>query len=202
MSRRGILLISSISLIVLILLFLFDQTIRVLISIIRIDPIMNIMGLTSDVGSWGYLSVIAAALWGFGNTRKNKKLKMAGEYGFLSILISRLIVEILKHLVGRPRPSVFDSEGLHIGFSLAKGYDSFPSGHAASSFAFAYMLSRIYPERDYLFYIAASLISFSRIYLDTHFASDIFAGGLLGLISGMILYNYLESRRAKLEPSQ
>lgn len=162
-----------------------------------VDHIMNIMGLISDIGGWGYLSVIALALWGFGYTRKDKRLKTAGWYGILSVLGSRFIVEILKHLSGRPRPAVFDSEGFRIGPTFAGGYDSFPSGHAASSFAFAYILSRFYPERRYLFYTGAIIISFSRIYLDSHFTSDVYAGGVVGLISGMVIYNYLESKRTQ-----
>ena len=197
MPRRGILLVSSISILILILLFLLDQTIRILISSIRTDQVMNIMGLIGDIGSWAYLSLVAAVLLGFGNTRKNEKLKIAGGYGLVSILGSRFIVEILKHLAGRPRPSVFDSEGLRIGPTFAFGYDAFPSGHAASSIAFAYILSRSFPEGRYSFYAGGILISFSRIYLDVHYASDIFAGGLIGLLSGMVTYKYLESKRTQ-----
>lgn len=181
---------------VLISLFFLDQSIRILISKIMVDHIMNIMGLISDIGGWGYLSVIALALWGFGCTRKYKRLKTAGWYGILSVLGSRFIVEILKHLSGRPRPAIFDSEGFRIGPTFAGGYDSFPSGHAASSFAFAYILSKFYPERRYLFYTGAIIISLSRIYLDTHFTSDVYAGGVVGLISGMVIYNYIERKRS------
>ncbi len=197
MSRRDILLVSSISIFVLILLFLLDRSIRILISSIRTDQVMNIMGLIGDIGSWAYLSLVAAALLGFGNTRKNEKLKVAGGYGLVSILGSRLIVEILKHLSGRPRPEVFDSEGFRFGPTFAFGYDAFPSGHAASSIAFAYILSRPFPEGRYAFYAGGILISLSRIYLDAHYASDIFAGGLIGLFSGMIIYKYLESKRTQ-----
>ena len=191
---------ASIFLAALALLFFLDQSIRVFISSIRTDPVVNIMGLISDFGSWGYLSVVTLALWGFGSTRKNKKLKIAGAYGLSSILTSRLMVEILKRLIGRPRPAVFDSEGLHVGPTISWGYDSFPSGHAASSFAFAYMLSRVYPGRGYLFFSGAAIISFSRIYLDVHYSSDIFAGGLLGLFSGMLLYKYLEPKMENRNP--
>ncbi|HLF85619.1 MAG TPA: phosphatase PAP2 family protein [Nitrospiria bacterium] len=197
MSRRDILLVSSISILVVIPLFLLDQTIRILISSIRTDQVMNIMGLIGDIGSWAYLSLVAAALLGFSNTRKNEKLKIAGGYGLVSILVSRFIVEVMKHLAGRPRPSVFDSEGLRIGPTFAFGYDAFPSGHAASSIAFAYILSRSFPDGRYAFYAGGILISFSRIYLDVHYASDIYAGGLIGLFSGMIIYKYLESKRTQ-----
>lgn len=180
---------------VLISLFFLDQLIRILISKIMVDHIMNVMGLISDIGSWGYLSAIALAIWGFGCTRKDKRLKTAGWYGIISILVSRFIVEVMKHLVGRPRPSVFDSEGFRIGPTFAFGYDAFPSGHAASSIAFAYILSKSFPDGRYAFYAVGILISFSRIYLDVHYASDIYVGWLIGLSSGMIIYNYLESKR-------
>ena len=179
----------------LILLFFLDQPIRNVTSMISTDQFLNIMGITSDIGSWVYLSIIALAILGFGHTRNEKKLKIAGKYGLYAVVSSRLIVEILKHLFGRPRPALFDSEGFRIGPTFTSGYDAFPSGHAGSSFAFAYILSKLFPKKGYIFYGGAIIISFSRVYLDVHYASDIYAGGIVGIISGMVVYKYLETKR-------
>ena len=39
-----------------------------------------------------------------------------------------------------------------------------------------------------LFFILALLGGYSRIYLSQHFATDVFAGGIIGVISVAILY--------------
>jgi undecaprenyl-diphosphatase len=61
---------------------------------------------------------------------------------------------------------------------------SFPSGHAVTGFALAYVLSRAYPKASPLFYLLAIMIALSRVYLATHFLSDVVAGAAVGLLAG------------------
>ncbi len=59
---------------------------------------------------------------------------------------------------------------------------SFPSGHAATSFACAATLARFVPRRvGVLLYVLATLIAFSRVYLGVHYPLDVLAGCVLGL---------------------
>jgi undecaprenyl-diphosphatase len=57
---------------------------------------------------------------------------------------------------------------------------SFPSGHAASAFVAATILSRFYPPLSIPSYLLASLISLSRIYNGVHYPGDVLAGAFLG----------------------
>ena len=57
---------------------------------------------------------------------------------------------------------------------------SFPSGHSAIAFASAYTLSRFDKKRRYVYYLIASLIAISRIYLYCHYFLDTLGGALLG----------------------
>jgi undecaprenyl-diphosphatase len=65
--------------------------------------------------------------------------------------------------------------------------DSFPSAHAASVFAFLTAMTPLGPAVVTPIAMWAVLVSFSRYYLGVHFPSDIFAGALIGTISGAAL---------------
>jgi undecaprenyl-diphosphatase len=58
---------------------------------------------------------------------------------------------------------------------------SFPSGHAATSFAGAWTLGSVWPGRRGVFLGLATLVSLSRVYLGAHDPGEILAGVVLGL---------------------
>jgi undecaprenyl-diphosphatase len=100
----------------------------------------------------------------------------------------RPLAQMIKHLVGRPRPRLDVDWTQHLGPSLSSGFDSFPSGHTVTAFALAVVLSKAYPGGRHVYYALAAFIGISRIYLDSHYASDVFAGGVLGVVLGSFLY--------------
>jgi undecaprenyl-diphosphatase len=57
---------------------------------------------------------------------------------------------------------------------------SFPSGHAATSFAAAVLLSFVAPRLAPAFLLLAVAIGFSRVYVGVHYPLDVLAGALLG----------------------
>ena len=82
--------------------------------------------------------------------------------------------QVLKILVRRPRPAL---EGLPPLAGTLSGL-SYPSAHAATSFAAARMLS-FSGQRSAVCGLATGL-ALSRLYLGLHYPSDIVAGALLG----------------------
>ena len=103
----------------------------------------------------------------------------------LAISLSSLVLMLLlKALFGRQRP-------LAPLLKAAKGL-SFPSGHALMSVAFFgtiiyWILHAGFPEWITIVFavlltVIILLIGFSRIYLRVHYASDVIAGFLIGLI--------------------
>jgi undecaprenyl-diphosphatase len=82
--------------------------------------------------------------------------------------------QVLKFAVRRPRPAL---EGLPPLAGTLSGL-SYPSAHAATSFAAARMLSPALPAAP--LYAVAVALALSRPYLGLHYPSDIAAGALLG----------------------
>jgi membrane-associated phospholipid phosphatase len=71
-----------------------------------------------------------------------------------------------------------------------EGGHSFPSGHAATSFAFASVVAHRYPHNFWVkvgVYGLATGVSFARIGGKKHFASDILVGGTIGYLTGTYL---------------
>jgi len=67
-----------------------------------------------------------------------------------------------------------------------EGGRSFPSGHAATSFAFASVIAHRYPHNIWVklgVYGLATGVSFARVGGKKHFTSDILVGGTIGYVT-------------------
>ncbi len=115
-------------------------------------------------------------------------------------LSSTIIVQIIKYIVKAPRPksffesiNSFDLLPLVEGVELHHNY-SFPSGHTCTFFlifgGLSILITHFLYQRhkglsyfiQFICFLLAIIGSYSRIYLSQHFAIDIFAGGIIGMI--------------------
>jgi len=73
--------------------------------------------------------------------------------------------------------------------------NSFPSGHTATAFTMAVLLSLMIKNKYWtaLLMLIAILVGLSRVYLLQHFFIDIYFGSLLGFLNGLIVYTLMES---------
>jgi undecaprenyl-diphosphatase len=92
---------------------------------------------------------------------------------------SDLIALGIKAATGRPRPFEEFPVDTLIGATVGQ---SLPSGHAATSFAGAVILTYLLPRGAPVFFVLAVAISFSRIYVGVHYPSDVVAGAALGAV--------------------
>lgn len=86
---------------------------------------------------------------------------------------------VIKPLVARQRPYTVITGARTVEDSPADGY-SFPSGHAATAVAGALAASRVLPGASWTFWLLATLMAYSRIYVGVHYPADVAAGALVG----------------------
>ena len=151
------------------------------------------------------LAVIATTGFVF----KNEKLRTTTALALQSYITATFWSTLFKELSGRNRPANFDpnselnSAGFHGPFYKLPYSDNsaFPSGHTALAFAAATVYAKEYrdiPLVPVISYGIATLIGFSRITENRHWATDVVAGGLLGFACGtQVVNNYHRYARLK-----
>jgi len=88
----------------------------------------------------------------------------------------------LKALVDRPRPFLRYAEPKVL---VPRPHDaSFPSGHAATSFAAATVLSFAFPKAAPAFFVLAAAVAYARVYVGVHYPLDVIAGAVIGAAIG------------------
>ena len=124
--------------------------------------------------------------------KTNQSRAQSGLFLSSSVALSGVSADIFKYIAGRARPTLYFSEQLY-GFNFFHyeyEWTSFPSGHSATAFSVAIVLTTLYPRWRLLFLFGGALIAFSRIFLTQHYISDVIAGSFLGIASSMLLYNF------------
>ena len=116
--------------------------------------------------------------------RQRNQLTDIGLRGLLAQLGITAATQLLKHLIGRPRPRFAHSDEFSLRPSLATGFDSFPSGHAANAFGAATVLAWFFPAVRVPLYLVAGLVAVSRVLRGSHFPTDVLAGAVLGVVIG------------------
>jgi undecaprenyl-diphosphatase len=94
--------------------------------------------------------------------------------------VADLLAELGKVIVHRHRP--FEHQ-----LGPPSGTHSFPSGHTATSFACATVLSAFAPRWRVPFFVLATLIGLSRVYNAMHYPTDVLAGAALGVLTALLL---------------
>jgi membrane-associated phospholipid phosphatase len=112
-------------------------------------------------------------------------------HGIVCLLLKRQIFSYLK----RPREIINNDLLYFVPDVDAHSHFSFPSGHTATIFCLAILLSLFVRKRvaSIAFVSMAVLVAYSRIYLLEHFLMDIAAGAAVGISITFSLWHYFEN---------
>jgi undecaprenyl-diphosphatase len=135
----------------------------------RAEPFDTIFVALSHIGSFGivwFVLAVAATLL----LRRPLIFPLVVTAYFLSAAIT----DVLKFSIDRHRP-VDDP------LVVLPTSHSFPSGHAATSFACAGTLAPFVSRRGQIvLYVLAAAIAYSRVYVGVHYPLDVIAGAAIG----------------------
>ena len=111
----------------------------------------------------------------------------------IPVAVTAVLTVLLQAIIQRPRPRRGETKTHYK--PILPTY-SFPSNHAASSFAFATSLSYAFASSSLsviwpfimLFFFLAVVISLSRIVVGVHYCLDVLAGAMFGMSVTILLF--------------
>jgi membrane-associated phospholipid phosphatase len=169
----------------------FDRRLYSLIHGLPHSPVGDrYVSILSDLGEGlGWVGAGVALAWlGGGRGRRAGLAAVIASLG-----TTYLVQHMIKPIFRRKRPHV-GRDLLVVGIRTTDA--SFPSGHAASSFAAATALAVFYPKTAPLVFTLATGVGASRVHLGHHFPSDVVVGAGIGAASGALIAALIKVARA------
>jgi undecaprenyl-diphosphatase len=135
---------------------------------------------------------VAGQWWRRGDRDHTRHVLLAAGFAFLFGLALNQLIILFAH---RLRP--YDAGVTNLLIERSADF-SFPSDHATASFAIAAaFLVHGMRRLGFGFLAAATLIAVSRVYIGTHYVSDVLGGALTGSIAAVLVQTlYREGTRA------
>ncbi len=119
--------------------------------------------------------------------KKEKYLEIA-KLCLYALILSGIIAACLKLTYQSPRPFTVLEHVRQL--TIPSEPNSFPSGHSSSALSVVTVLVWTLRENKILIGLLiafALIIGFSRVYVGVHYPFDVFIGGLVGILSGVVV---------------
>jgi membrane-associated phospholipid phosphatase len=146
------------------------------------DTLEKVFKPGAILGNTVTLLAVSTVVYAVGRSTDQPRVSHVGMDLLRSLAISEALVQGLKYTTRRERPD-------------GSGKTSFPSGHAADTFAFATALERHlgwkYAVPAYLF---SGYVAMSRLPANRHWLSDVVFGSAVGIIAGRTVTGHEENK--------
>ena len=162
-------------------------------------------GTTNVFSNLGFpgSAVLSAGAYFLGLEKHSRPIAALGMHTGEAIVLGGVLAEGLQMTIGRSRPQrdINDPHDFRFGRGFSNDdYTSLPSAHVTVAFAAATAasreVSRSWPGAARyvtpLSYTAATLVGFSRMYKNKHWASDVVGAAALGTYSAVLFDRYNE----------
>jgi undecaprenyl-diphosphatase len=130
----------------------------------------------SKVGNHGFvwlaIAVVSSLVW---------RRALPFVLTLLAVAAADGLASLLKAAIGAKRPAEPDA------LITIPHSHSFPSGHTATAFAAATVLSALLPRGAAGFFVLAAAIGYSRIYVGVHWPLDVVGGAVVGVVTALLL---------------
>ncbi|MGH2816287.1 MAG: phosphatase PAP2 family protein, partial [Actinomycetota bacterium] len=137
-------------------------------------PVRRLSGAADKSRIWLAIAAVVAVTGG-------RRGRRAALEGVAAIAVTSATVNLgLKPIARRRRPDRAQPalfEGRHVPMPRSA---SFPSGHAASAFAFAYAVGRHLPVLTVPIRLLAVAVAYSRVHTGVHYPGDVVIGSVAG----------------------
>jgi undecaprenyl-diphosphatase len=194
--RRGPVLWALLCVALLLLAFRFDASVHAWAQQHQTPGWRAVMEFASRWGDWPSHVIIGMIAVGVAYVMRSRRWLAVFLAMVLACAVAGMVGRTIKIAAGRARPMVTTDPGWH-GLRFSSKYTSFPSGHTAATTGFfcALLLAR---RRVGLVALPVPLlISTSRIYVGAHYLSDVAGGAMVGTMSAVIAWRYVQRRLAR-----
>jgi membrane-associated phospholipid phosphatase len=160
------------------------------------EPLRRLSNAANNSGLW---LAIAAGL-GVAGGQPGRR---AAARGILAIGVTSALVNLaVKSAWSRQRPDRV-SAGVPVWRNVRMPTStSFPSGHAASGFAFAAAVGRDQPWLGLVLRFLAAAVAYSRVHTGVHYPGDIVVGSLIGEGTGQAVAGLMDRLSPARKPSR
>jgi membrane-associated phospholipid phosphatase len=116
---------------------------------------------------------------------------------FFGVAIPGLLTNLLKRLIGRGRPAVYEEVGPFSFQNIFNDwtFQSFPSGHSATALGVAFTIGFIWPRTFLPLLIIGLVVAVSRVPVGMHYPTDVFAGCIVGMLGAYLVRNLFAKKR-------
>jgi undecaprenyl-diphosphatase len=154
-----------------------------------LDTAMRRLSRVADRSKLWFATASAMALLGGSSGR------LAAREGIVSLAIASGFTNLVaKPLTTRRRPARNEAEELRRRHVQMPRSSSFPSGHAASAFAFATGAASAQPLLSAPLRALATLVGYSRVHTGVHYPADVLAGAFIGVSAAELATRMFQTR--------